>query len=165
MRIAIALSFCCGVTAAILPRPVLAQPPPAMANGAACALPPMVKDVPKGAVLDTTWHSLGFAFRTCRIVNRKDTWVAECMFLYARSERPGVYSTEEADSLHALGVFTDYTMFTPMKYRYAVKARSLEEAHLAAVRKRPVHAPATVRKALLAAVSRDSSATDPAAAR
>lgn len=157
MRIAIALSFCCSVAATILPRPVLAQPAPAMANGAACALPPMVKDVPKGAVLDTTWHSLGFAFRTCRIVNRKDTWVAECMFLYAKSERPGIYSTEEADSLHALGVFTDSTMFTPMKYRYAVKARSLAEARVAALEKRPVHAPASVRKALMAAVASASS--------
>lgn len=129
-----------------------------MPNGAACAIPPMVKDVPKGAVLDTTWYRLGFAFRTCRIVNRRDTWVAECMFLYAKSGRPGIYSTDEVDSLHALGVFTDSTLFTPMQYRYAVKARSLEEARLGAVRKRPVHAPSNVRRALLAAVSTDSSA-------
>ena len=163
MRTAVALTFCCSVLAAALSQPVRAQAAPAMANGAACALPPMVRNVPKGAVLDTTWYRLGPAFRTCRIVNRKDTWVAECLFLYAKTGRPGFYSMEEVDSLHALGVFDDSTMFTPMQYRYAVKAGSLEAARRTAVKERPAHAPARVRKAVLAAVSAGSSAASSAA--
>jgi hypothetical protein len=120
------------------------------ANGAACAVRPVVRDVPKGAVLDTTWYRLGPAYRTCRIVNRRRTWVVECLWLYSKSGPSRIYSMEEAYRLHAVGFFNDSTLFTPMFYRYAVKAGSLEEARREAGKKHPVHAPRKVRDALLA---------------
>lgn len=125
-------------------------------GGRACGVPPTVRRLPSGLVLDTLWYRFGPALRGCRVLNRKQRWVAECAWFYMEGPHGGVYRMEELDSLHAIGLITDSTLFTNVRYRYLIEAASVEDAKREAEAPWPRQAPRAVYRMLLAQVGMGS---------
>ena len=125
-------------------------------GGKACGVPPTVRRLPSGLELDTLWYRFGPALRGCRVLNRKDRWVAECAWFYMEGPHGGVYRMEELDSLHAIGLITDSTLFTNVRYRYLVKAGSITDAKREAQARWPRQAPRDVYRMLLTQVGTGS---------
>jgi len=125
-------------------------------GGKACGVPPTVRRLPAGLALDTLWYRFGPALRGCRVLNRKDRWVAECAWFYMEGPHGGVYRMEEIDSLHAIGLVTDSTLFTGVRYRYLIKAGTIEEARRESRARWPREAPRAVYRMLLAQVGTGS---------
>ena len=121
-------------------------------GGRTCGVPPTVRRLPTGLELDTLWYRFGPALRGCRVLNRKDRWVAECAWFYMEGPHGGVYRMEELDSLHAIGRITDSTLFTNVRYRYLIEAASIEDAKREARARWPRTAPRAVYRMLLAQV-------------
>ena len=128
-------------------------------GGAVCGVPQAIKRLPRGLELDSEWLRFAPALRGCRVLNRRNTWVAECAWFHIVGEDARVYRMEELDSLYAQGRVSESSHFTAARYRYLIHAGSRDEAARVAAKQWPTRAPEAVRKMLIAQDSwgRDSS--------
>ena len=135
-----------------------AVPPTA---GQACARPPAVGRIPRGAELDSVGVEFAPYLVGRRIVNRRDAWaVSEPWFALTHGPERFV-AMATLDSLHQVGALPD-TGFMPVvgvTYRYVIKARSAEQARSVAIARRPYVAPpavAALLRKMRAKAERDS---------
>lgn len=134
-------------------------PPPVV--GEACARPPTVGRLPRGAELDSVAVEFAPYLVGRRITNRRDAWVvSEPWFEFTHGPERFV-PMATMDSLHQVGALSD-SVFIPVvgvTYRYIIKARSAEQARSVAIAERPRVVPrpvAALLREMRAKAERDS---------
>jgi hypothetical protein len=105
----------------------------AQSGGAFCRLPRIVNQLPKDAVLDTTWRNVEPPVQVCRVMNHKNLWAASYSW-FQLDARPGLTLTyQELDSLYSTGAITETTKVATVRIEYPIKATSLASARRAAL--------------------------------
>jgi hypothetical protein len=105
----------------------------AQSGGAFCRLPRIVNQLPKDAVLDTTWRNVEPPVQVCRVMNHKNLWAASYSW-FQLDARPGLTLTfEQLDSLFSAGEIAETTRVATVRLEYPIRARSFAEARRAAV--------------------------------
>lgn len=105
----------------------------AQSGGAFCRLPRIVNQLPKDAVLDTTWRNVEPPVQVCRVMNRKNLWAASYSW-FQLDARPGLTLTyEQLDSLYTTGAITETTKVATVRLEYPIKATNLASAQRVAL--------------------------------
>jgi len=125
----------------------------------ACPVRPVPGCLPGNSLLDTAWVKLGNGLVGCRILNHKGLWAVEMPWMRIDGTS-GIHRYSELDSLYGAGAITDSTTFSVQRYRFPVKAKSVEEARAAAQHAQPLVPP----RAILEAFAPRASGSQPAPA-
>jgi hypothetical protein len=151
--------------AAVLLLPGAASAQPAIHDSSAtvmaCPARPIPGCLPKNSVLDTAWVTLGNGMKGCRILNHRDLWAVEMPWMKVDGTAR-IYRLSELDSLHDAGAITDSTIFSVQRYRFPVKAKSVEEARAAAQSRQPLEPPKEILKAFAPGPPKSQSPAAPA---
>ncbi len=105
----------------------------AQSGGPFCRLPRIVNQLPKDAVLETTWRNVEPPVQVCRVTNHKNLWAGSYSW-FQLDARPGLTLTYgQLDSLLSAGEIAETTKVATVLLRYPIRARSFAEARRAAL--------------------------------
>jgi hypothetical protein len=124
---------------------------------------PVPSTLPKNAVLDSVEHRFGDGMRAWRILNREDLWAVQDVWFQIPG-RPEYLHYARLDSLTSADGFSDSAILYQVRYRYPVKAKTVEEAKTAAFSQRPP-VPSKVVRRLMERIVREMAAPAAAAPR
>lgn len=113
-----------------------------------CRPPVTVSRLPRGAVVDTGSVRVRPWLEVAQVRNRKGLWAGTATWFELDSLRGRAFSFAQLESLAALGVVTDSSTFTQVRYVFPIRSASSEEAVRAARNQAPLAPPALVTREL-----------------